>query len=115
MTKATPFIDIEPVTSPQDALTEILRAGAQRMLAAALEAEVSPTRTSTRAPGTRLVAGLSCATATVRNARSRPGSEGSKSDDPASTIDGSTSPVDACSSRARSCRRTCGARSPSRS
>jgi transposase-like protein len=40
MKKATPFIEAEPVGSPKDALTEILRSGAQRMLAAALEAEV---------------------------------------------------------------------------
>ena len=41
MKKATPFIETEPVASPKDALTEVLRSGAQRMLAAALEAEVA--------------------------------------------------------------------------
>ena len=40
MKKATPFIEAEPVATPQDMLTEILRSGAQRLLAAALEAEV---------------------------------------------------------------------------
>ena len=40
MKKATPFIESQPVAPPKDALTEVLRSGAQRMLAAALEAEV---------------------------------------------------------------------------
>ena len=40
MKKATPFIETEPVTGPKDVLTEVLRNGAQRMLAVALEAEV---------------------------------------------------------------------------
>jgi len=40
MKKATPFIETEPVPTSKDVLTEILRGGAQRMLAAALEAEV---------------------------------------------------------------------------
>ena len=41
MKKATPFAEIEPVESPQDALTAIVRDGAQKMLAAALEHEVA--------------------------------------------------------------------------
>ena len=41
MEKAKPFIDSQPVATPKDALTEILRIGAQKMLAAALEAEVA--------------------------------------------------------------------------
>ncbi len=41
MKKATPFTEIEPVTSPQDVLTELVRSGAQKMLAAALESEVA--------------------------------------------------------------------------
>ena len=40
MKKATPFNGSEPVATPKDVLTEVLRSGAQRMLAAALEAEV---------------------------------------------------------------------------
>ncbi len=40
MRKATPFVDPKPVATPKDALTEVLRTGAQRMLTAALEAEV---------------------------------------------------------------------------
>ena len=40
MKKATPFTDSQPVEAPKDVLTEVLRSGAQRMLAAALEAEV---------------------------------------------------------------------------
>ena len=40
MKKATPFVETEPVANPKDVLTEVLRSGAQRMLAAALEAEV---------------------------------------------------------------------------
>ena len=40
MQEATPFIQIAPVSTPKDALSEILRGGARRMLAAALEAEV---------------------------------------------------------------------------
>jgi len=40
MKQATPFIETEPVAAPKDVLTEVLRSGAQRMLAAALEAEV---------------------------------------------------------------------------
>ena len=40
MKKATPFSESEPVATPKDVLTEVLRSGAQRMLAAALEAEV---------------------------------------------------------------------------
>ena len=40
MKKATPFNQSEPVTTPKDALTDVLRDGAQRMLVAALEAEV---------------------------------------------------------------------------
>ena len=41
MKKATPFAEIEPVESAQDVLTEIVRDGARRMLAAALEHEVA--------------------------------------------------------------------------
>jgi len=41
MKKATPFAEIEPVESSQDVLTEIVRSGAQKMLAAALEHEVA--------------------------------------------------------------------------
>ena len=40
MKKATPFTEAEPVATPRDVLSEVLRDGAQRMLAAALEAEV---------------------------------------------------------------------------
>lgn len=40
MKKATPFKESEPVASAKDMLTEVLRDGAQRMLTAALEAEV---------------------------------------------------------------------------
>ena len=40
MKKATPFIETEPVAAPKDVLAEVLRNGAQRMLSAALEAEV---------------------------------------------------------------------------
>ena len=40
MKKATPFKEAEPVATPKDILTEVLRSGAQRMLSAALEAEV---------------------------------------------------------------------------
>ncbi len=40
MTESTPIIAIKPEQTPKDALTEVLRTGAQRMLAAALEAEV---------------------------------------------------------------------------
>lgn len=41
MKKATPSVETEPVPTAKDVLTEILRSGAQRMLAAALEAEVA--------------------------------------------------------------------------
>lgn len=41
MKKATPFAETEPVESSQDVLTEIVRDGAQKMLAAALEQEVA--------------------------------------------------------------------------
>lgn len=41
MKKATPSVESEPVETAQDLLTEVLRSGAQRMLAAALEAEVA--------------------------------------------------------------------------
>jgi len=41
MKKATSFAEIEPVESSQDVLTEIVRSGAQQMLAAALEQEVA--------------------------------------------------------------------------
>jgi transposase-like protein len=41
MKKATPSVGNEPVETAQDLLTEVLRNGAQRMLAAALEAEVA--------------------------------------------------------------------------
>ena len=40
MKKTTPSAESGPVEAPKDVLTEILRDGAQRMLAAALEAEV---------------------------------------------------------------------------
>jgi putative transposase len=40
MNKATPFIETEPAADAKDILSEVLRRGAQRMLAAALEAEV---------------------------------------------------------------------------
>jgi len=40
MKKPTPFTESKPVATPKDALMEVLRAGAQRMLTAALEAEV---------------------------------------------------------------------------
>ncbi len=40
MAKSTPVITIKPESTAKDALAEILRSGAQRMLAAALEAEV---------------------------------------------------------------------------
>jgi len=40
MENATPSIDAAPAQTPKDALTEILRSGAQRMLAKALEDEV---------------------------------------------------------------------------
>ena len=40
MNKATPFTETEPVAASKDVLTEVLREGAQRMLVAALEAEV---------------------------------------------------------------------------
>jgi len=40
MKKATPFNGSEPVAAVKDVLTEVLRSGAQRMLAAALETEV---------------------------------------------------------------------------
>ena len=40
MTESTPIIEIRPEETTKDALTEILRSGAQRLLAAALEAEV---------------------------------------------------------------------------
>ena len=40
MTKATPFTPTQPVSTTEDVLTEVLRSGAQRLLAAALEAEV---------------------------------------------------------------------------
>ncbi len=40
MKQATRFTQNEPVEAPKDVLTEVLRSGAQRMLAAALEAEV---------------------------------------------------------------------------
>jgi len=40
MKKATPFIETEPVAASKDVLAEVLRNGAQRMLTAALEAEV---------------------------------------------------------------------------
>ena len=40
MKKATPFVETEPDPTSKDVLTEILQGGAQRMLAAALEAEV---------------------------------------------------------------------------
>jgi transposase-like protein len=40
MKKATPSVESEPVATPKDVLTEILRRGAERMLAAAVEAEV---------------------------------------------------------------------------
>ena len=40
MQEATPFIQTAPASTPKDALSEILRGGARRMLAAALEAEV---------------------------------------------------------------------------
>ena len=40
MKKATPFIGTEPVESTKDALTELFRQGARRILAATLEAEV---------------------------------------------------------------------------
>ena len=41
MKKATPFDEIRPDESPRDVLTEIARAGAQKMLAVALEGEVA--------------------------------------------------------------------------
>ena len=41
MSKPTPLPTNEPVTTPKDALSEVLRTGAQRMLTAALEAEVA--------------------------------------------------------------------------
>lgn len=41
MEKATPFTDSQPVETPKDVLHEVLRSGAQRMLAFALEAEVA--------------------------------------------------------------------------
>jgi len=41
MKKATPFIESKPVATPKDVLSEVLRSGAQRMLTAALEAEVA--------------------------------------------------------------------------
>ena len=41
MKKATPFAEKEPVESSQDVLTEIVRSGAQKMLAAALDDEVA--------------------------------------------------------------------------
>jgi hypothetical protein len=41
MKKATPFAENEPFESLPDVLTEIARAGAQKMLAAALEDEVA--------------------------------------------------------------------------
>jgi len=40
VTESTPIIEIKPEETTKDALTEILRSGAQRMLAASLEAEV---------------------------------------------------------------------------
>ncbi len=40
MEKATPFTDSQLVETPKDVLSEVLRSGAQKMLAAALEAEV---------------------------------------------------------------------------
>lgn len=40
MKKATPFTSSQPAMTTEDVLTEVLRAGAQRLLAAALEAEV---------------------------------------------------------------------------
>ncbi len=40
MNKATPFIETEPAADAKDILSEVLRRGARRMLAAALEAEV---------------------------------------------------------------------------
>jgi transposase-like protein len=40
MTESTPIIALKPEETSKDTLTEILRTGAQRMLAAALEAEV---------------------------------------------------------------------------
>ena len=41
MKKATPFIEIEPVETSQDVLTQLARRGAQKMLAVALEDEVA--------------------------------------------------------------------------
>ncbi|MCP4003668.1 MAG: IS256 family transposase [bacterium] len=41
MKKATPFTENEPVESSEDVLTEIVRSGAKKMLAAALEQEVA--------------------------------------------------------------------------
>ena len=41
MKKATPFAENEPVESCHDVLTEIARAGAQKMLAVALDDEVA--------------------------------------------------------------------------
>ena len=40
MKKATPFVESEPAPTAKDMLSEVLRNGAQRLLAAALEAEV---------------------------------------------------------------------------
>lgn len=40
MKKATPIIETEPAESSNDVLTDVLRSGAQRLLAVALEAEV---------------------------------------------------------------------------
>ncbi len=115
MKKATPFIETEPVETASDILTEVLRSGAQRMLAAALQDEVACYLAQHEAArdesGRRLVVRNGhCPERTIQT-----GLGSMKVRRPPSTTAVSTRTAVASSSPARSCLRTCGGRSPSRS
>ncbi len=100
-------IDRAATWSP-DALTEVLRMGAQRLLAQAVEAEIEGISPPTRTSSTIADGSASSATGTCPNTRSRPASDRSRCAYRAPGIVFPTSPEDPSGSAPRCCRRTCG-------
>jgi hypothetical protein len=109
MTQSTTDIRIVPLPQSQDVLTDILRAGAQELLAKAIEAEVAAWIDEHSHLKDRPGASRSSATATSPSGRSRPASGPSLSSNRESVT--ADPPTHVRRSPRRSCPLTCGRRS----